>query len=223
VTVTAVVPAYNEARRIGTVLTALTSAPSVNAILVVDDGSTDDTAAVVEAHPACGTGRLTVLRQRPNGGKGAAMRAGADAAEGTDILLFLDADLVGLTVEQIESLIAPVKAGTVQMALGVFRGGRGATTLAQKLAPNISGQRAIRRDVFLAVPCVASTGYGVELAITSFVMGEGLPMTYVVLKDVTHPMKEEKLGLLRGFASRLTMYRQMLPYLIRRYRPKGRR
>lgn len=219
----AIVPAYNEGRRILPVLDVLTAAPSVDAVLAVDDGSKDDTFAVASAHPACAQGKLRILRQEPNQGKGAAMQRGADEAVEADVLLFLDADLIGLTVTHVEALLAPVlKEGKV-MALGVFRGGNFWTTLAQILAPNISGQRAIRREVFLSVPCLADARYGVELAITSHVLGEGLPMTDVVLNDVSHPTKERKLGLWRGAQARLRMYEQMMPYLLRRYGSKRKR
>jgi polyisoprenyl-phosphate glycosyltransferase len=221
-TVTAVVPAYNEGGRIARVLDTLAASPSICEIVVVDDGSLDDTFAVVSAHPAMNTGKIRLLQHTPNQGKGAAMQTGAEAAL-TDVIVFFDADLIGLTPDHVEALVKPVVAGSVVMALGVFRGGRGATTLAQILAPNISGQRAIRRDVFLSIPCISKSRYGVELAITGFVIGEGLPMCRVVLTDVTHPMKEEKLGFFRGMTARLHMYWQMLPYLLkrrRRRRPK---
>jgi glycosyltransferase involved in cell wall biosynthesis len=217
VKICAVIPAYNEAGRIARVLDTLAAAPSVAEIVVVDDGSSDETSAVAAGCAAAAAGRLRVLRHNPNQGKGAAMMTGADATD-ADVIVFVDADLIGLTPQHVEALVAPVASGKYAMALGVFRGGRGATTLAQILAPNISGQRAIRRDVFLSIPCVSKSGYGVELAITGFVIGEGLPMTRVVLTDVTHPMKEEKLGFVRGAASRIRMYWQMLPYLVRRHR-----
>jgi glycosyltransferase involved in cell wall biosynthesis len=222
VTVCAVIPAYNEADRIGRVLVTLAAAPSVDKILVVDDGSTDGTADAVRQHPAFGE-RLDVVIQK-NGGKGAAMRRGAELAEGADVLLFFDADLIGLTLEHVEALLAPVLSGAHPMALGVFRDGEFWTTLAQKLAPNISGQRAIRRDLFLSIPGVAEARYGVELAITGFVMEQGLPVARVPLVGVSHPPKEKKLGVVRGIASRLKMYGQMLPFLVRRYttRPKKR-
>ena len=214
--VCAVVPAYNEARRITPVLDALTSSPSVERVVVVDDGSTDDTAAVARAHPAAAAGKLSVLSQ-PNGGKGAAMRRGGEEAADADVLLFLDADLIGLTVAHVESLLAPVLSGEAPMALGVFRGGNFWTTLAQILAPNISGQRAIRRELFLSIPNLAEAQYGVELAITGFVLDQGLPFAQVILKDVSHPPKERKLGIYRGALSRARMYRQMFPFLWRRY------
>lgn len=213
--IAAVVPAYNEEARIGRVLDTLLASDAVQEIVVVDDGSLDGTAAAAEGHPAAAAGKLRLLRHSPNRGKGAAMRTGAEETD-AEVIVFFDADLIGLTPPHVAALVAPVASGKFAMALGVFRGGRGATTLAQILAPNISGQRAIRRDVFLAIPCLSKSRYGVELAITGFVLEEGLPMTRVVLTDVTHPMKEEKLGLFRGAAARMRMYRQMLPYLLRR-------
>lgn len=81
----ALIPAYNEAQRITPVIEgALRYLP----VLVVDDGSRDETAAVAEAAGA------TVLRQIPNQGKGAALRAGLrwGLAQGYEAVLTLDAD-----------------------------------------------------------------------------------------------------------------------------------
>ncbi len=213
--VCAVVPAFNEAGRVGAVLDALDGAARVSEIVVVDDGSSDNTHAVAQAHPAAKSGKLRAVRLPANRGKGAAMRAGAETTNAPS-LVFFDADLIGLTPTHVDTLVAPVVASRAAMALGVFRHGRGVTDLAQFLVPNISGQRAIRRDVFLAIPCLTKSGFGVELAITHHVQDEGLPIERVVLAGVTHPMKEEKLGLLRGARDRFRMYRQMLPYMVRR-------
>jgi hypothetical protein len=212
--VCAIVPAFNEGRRIARVLDTLHETASVHEIIVVDDGSNDDTQAIARAHPAAETGKLRALRLPVNRGKGAAMRAGAESAR-ADVLVFLDADLIGLTPTHVDALAAPVTSGKADMALGVFRHGRGATDLAQFLVPNISGQRAIRRDVFLSIPCLTQSGFGVELAITHHIQTAGLPHERVPLAGVTHPMKEEKLGFFRGLSARLRMYRQMLPYLLR--------
>jgi glycosyltransferase involved in cell wall biosynthesis len=83
--VTVLVPAHDEAPRIGAVVTAaLRHAP----VVVVDDGSSDDTAAI-----AARAGAI-VIRQRPNQGKGAALRAGFAAAldRGDEAVITLDGD-----------------------------------------------------------------------------------------------------------------------------------
>ena len=84
------IPAYNEARRLPATLAGwrdfLSSQTYAWEILVVDDGSTDATAAVAEAAGA------RVLRLNPNQGKGGAVRAGVLAAEG-EFLAYADADM----------------------------------------------------------------------------------------------------------------------------------
>ena len=81
----ALIPAYNEAQRITPVVKG---ARALLPVLVVDDGSKDDTAQVAEAAGA------SVLRQIPNQGKGAALRAGMRWAldNGYETVLTLDAD-----------------------------------------------------------------------------------------------------------------------------------
>lgn len=83
--VIALIPAYNEAARLAPVVRA---ASAHLPVLVVDDGSTDDTAAVAQAAGA------QLLRQQPNQGKGAALRAGFRHAleAGCQAVLTLDAD-----------------------------------------------------------------------------------------------------------------------------------
>ncbi len=217
--ITAVLPTYNEEQRVGEVLRAVLRAPSVDEVIVVNDGSTDGTAEVVESFECVHLINLPI-----NCGKGAAMTAGA-AATDADVLVFLDADLIGLKPEHVEALILPVKTGRVKMAVGSFRGGRKLTDWAQKITPNISGQRAILRDEFDRIPDLQHTRYGVELAITRYCRHYHVPTETVTIAGVTHPMKEEKLGFFRGTASRARMYSQIIRILLdprkpRRTRPR---
>jgi glycosyltransferase involved in cell wall biosynthesis len=198
--VAAVVPAYNEKERIPAVLDALKNASSVDEIVVVSDGSTDGTYELVAADPAVKTVKLDA-----NHGKGGAMRAGAESTD-ADIVLFLDADLIGLDGGKVDAIVRPVVEQEADMAVGIFRQGRGITDLAQLLAPYISGQRALRREVFLDIKGVAGVRSGVETAITKYFYGRKLRVRHVILAGCTHCMKEEKLGLVKGLASRMKMY-----------------
>lgn len=216
--VAAIVPAYNEESRIAAVLTVLASSDLVNEVIVVDDGSWDRTSEVARVIPG-----VRVVTLPRNKGKGGAMREGATQTDAA-VLLFFDADLIGLTTEHVQDLLSPVCAGQATMAMGIFKGGRFWTDMAQFFAPAITGQRAILREVFLQIPDLESVGYGIELAINDYVHYQGLGRRDVTLRGVTHPMKEEKLGWAKGAASRVRMYRQMLKFrLSRRHHPAKRK
>lgn len=212
--VAAILPAYNEAARISEVLKAVLRAASVDEVIVVNDGSSDGTAHVVD-----GFSDVYLIDLPVNTGKGGAMTAGAYSTD-ADILVFLDADLIGLKPEHVDSLVLPVLTGRVKMAVGSFRGGRRLTDWAQKITPNISGQRAIRRDVFEQIPDLENARYGVEMQITKFCHHYRVPIEVVVIPGVTHPMKEEKLGYVRGTLARMKMYTQIFRILLNPRAPK---
>jgi len=213
----AILPAYNEADRIRDVLKAVLHAPSIDEVIVVDDGSTDATAAVARSVRG-----VRVIRLPQNRGKGAAMAAGAESTD-ADILVFLDADLIGLAPEHVEALVAPVRLRRVKMAVGRFCGGRRLTDWSQRLVPCISGQRAIRRRVFERIPDLERTRYGVEMAITRFCHHFRVSTESVPFPGVTHPMKEEKLGFWRGLLSRARMYWEIAAIRLNPRAPRMRR
>ncbi len=214
--VAAIVPAYNEKDRISAVLDAVKSAQTIDEIVVVSDGSTDGTFELVSADRDVKTVRLET-----NQGKGGAMREGAMSTD-ADVILFLDADLVGMDGEKVDAIVRPVAEDRADMAIGIFKGGRGATDLAQFLTPYISGQRAMQREVFLDIPKLDGVRSGVETAITKYFRARRLRVERVTLHGCTHCMKEEKLGYLNGFVSRLKMYLDIGKILVdgREFKPK---
>jgi glycosyltransferase involved in cell wall biosynthesis len=110
------IPAYNEAATIGEVLERIARLGLETKVIVIDDGSTDDTAAIAEAAGA------TVIR-KANGGKGSAIRAGIEAAEG-DIAVIQDADMEYDPVE-VPELIEPIVRGAADVVFGSrLRGGK---------------------------------------------------------------------------------------------------
>lgn len=200
--VSAIVPAYNEEKTVSDVLRVLKNVKDINEIILVNDGSRDGTASAARE---CG---VEVIEHSENKGKGAAIKSGLLSARG-EVILFLDADLIGLKEKHIESLLAPVLRNEAEMTVGVFSGGRLSTDLAQKISPYLSGQRAVRKSVFDKMNYLESTGYGLEIALTLHAEKEHIKVKEVELENLTHVMKEEKLGFVRGVGHRAIMYWQI--------------
>lgn len=112
-----VVPAYNEEHRIPPTLERLhrflETLPLRYEIVVVDDGSKDDTCGVVER---CGLSNVRLVRQTPNKGKGAAVRLGMLEAKG-QIRVMCDAD-GSMPPEQLPKLLAPIIGCQASIAIG---------------------------------------------------------------------------------------------------------
>ncbi len=114
---TFIVPAYNEAATIGEVLTRVQALGLDTQVIVVDDGSTDQTAEI-----AAGFDGVQVVRQR-NRGKGAAIRAAIPLVEG-EIVVIQDADMEYDPVE-VPTLIEPIESGVADVVYGSrLAGGR---------------------------------------------------------------------------------------------------
>ena len=131
--VAVVIPAKNEAARIAATVAAARAIDGVDLVVVVDDGSTDQTAAL-----ATGAGATVTMHERTRG-KAAAMETGAELVRLLDQqdgvasprpLLFLDADLED-TARNAAALVPPVLAGEADMTIATLPpqsqpgGGRG--------------------------------------------------------------------------------------------------
>lgn len=167
--VSAVVPAHREADRVGETVAALAMLPEVAEVIVVDDGSPDDTGAVASAAGA------VVVRLPRRLGKAGAVAAGIQRARG-DVLLLVDADL-GPAATAAADLLAPVLEGRADVAVAVFPTGTGGggfgiakrmaragiqALTGRELAEPLSGQRAFRREVLASV---GDLGRGWELEV----------------------------------------------------------
>jgi glycosyltransferase involved in cell wall biosynthesis len=201
----AVIPAYNEEQTLGAVINVTKQVAEIDQVIVISDGSTDKTAQVARAYGA------TVIELEQNLGKGGAMKVGIDSAD-AEIFVFLDADLIGLRPDHVKALLKPVLEDRADMVIGVFDRGRVATDLAQVVAPYLSGQRAVKRSVLQGVSGMELARFGVEIALTRHLRKSDTRVIEVTLENLTHRMKEEKLGLLRGFMARMKMYWEILKY-----------
>ncbi len=201
--ITAVIPAYDEEKTIGNVLRPLSAIDIIDEIVVISDGSHDNTAKIARSYNA------RVIELEKNQGKTNAVLTGVKNTD-ADIILMLDADLIGLKDEHIMNLLQPVIDKKADMTIGIFKSGRGATDLAQKIAPFLSGQRVISISAFTKLEKYKVKDYGIEMALTLMAEKEKIKVQEIYLPDLTHVMKEEKRGVFLGLLSRIKMYWDIL-------------
>jgi len=218
--ITALVPAHNEATRIADTVRAIGRVEGIDAVMVIDDGSTDATADVARAAGA------EVLRLDSNVGKGAALDAGlARVSPETRIVVLLDGDL-GDSAGQAGVLLTPVLNGTADMSIAMFPrpANKAGFGLVMRLArfgirrlggpfeanAPLSGQRALsRKAVEVCTPF--AFGYGVEVALTVRALRAGL-----VIVEVPTTMTHAATGRdIKGFTHRGRQFLHVLGALAR--------
>ena len=187
----ALIPGYNESERIRAVIQATRA---VLPVLVVDDGSTDDTAAIAESEGA------TVLKQVPNQGKGAALKRGFRWAmeNGYDAVLMLDADgqhdpseiprfLHAHTAHNSDLIIGyrnfdemPFKrriANTVGRASISW-------AMGQKILDNQSGYRLVSRRLMQATLESDEAGFEFEVDMVVLCVKRGMRLDWVPIRTI---------------------------------------
>jgi glycosyltransferase involved in cell wall biosynthesis len=201
--ISAIIPARNEEVTVGPVVTAVKAAGFFDKVIVVSDGSTDRT--VEQARQA---GADKVIELSLGRGKGAALSVGVAATEST-LLCFLDADLMGLTAAHLKALVEPVLSGRWVMSVGMWDRGRWQNAVA-RLLPLVSGQRAMRREVFADLPKRAVAGYRAEIAMNRHCRRRGWRFGRVFLPGLKVRQKPDKLGLPAAIVSYFRMFGQVL-------------
>jgi polyisoprenyl-phosphate glycosyltransferase len=204
----AIVPAFNEAKRIRQVISVLQNSNLLSQIIIVDDGSTDGTGDILESH-ALSDKRIQVIRHSANQGKGESLRSGLLACEQAHTVLMLDADLSGLLPTHISALAEPVMTDQSDMTLGLFVRGKWHTDLAHRLTPWLTGQRCFRANLLSQLNWEAAQGYGLETAITLTARNLKWRIKHIYLEGVTHPPSEFHHGLRKGILNRGKMYGQI--------------
>ncbi len=193
--IVALIPAHDEGPRVGTVVR---EAARHLPVLVVDDGSSDDTAAVAEAAGA------TVIVQRPNRGKGAALRTGfaRAIADGAEAVVTLDADgqhdpaeiprFVGAFVAERDHPRPDLVVGQRDFRhmppvrrLSNEVGGRAFSwSVGRRIPDNQSGYRLVSRRLMEALEDSDEHGFAFEVEMITLCVREGWPIAWVPIRTI---------------------------------------
>lgn len=192
--ISVIIPAYNEEKTIEATLTALLEIQGISEIIVVDDGSRDNTKKAVEKFQGV---RLIALGK--NSGKGNALKEGINyAIEKNDIIVFLDADLKESSKEVVK-LIDPLLKDEADVTIARFpaakkKGGFGLVKrlsslgvllhTGRRLSTTLSGQRGFTKSVLEKIE-IGNYGFGIEYAMTIDILKAGYGVLEVDV-DMTH-------------------------------------
>lgn len=183
-----IICAYNEEKTVSKVVRDCCEFRPEDEVIVVDDGSTDDTARILG--DLSGELDFHFLRLEENRGKSWAMVRGVEDSS-NDIIIFFDADVTGIKGEHFERLINPIIDGTADMTLGQ----PSETFIDYRLNPfrSLTGERAmLKTDILPILDDIWDIRFGVETFMNLSFQSRGKRIMSVILDGLAHPNKYEK-------------------------------
>lgn len=208
ISISCIVPALNEARRIEAVLRVLTAVQGLDTVLVVDDGSTDGTSELVQRRFP----QVRLLKLGDNRGKAAAVLAGARQLR-SDYLLLVDADLRRPRRAEFERAIAALRAEPRVDMLVLRRVSKSLLTRSLRGDLLISGERIVRRADLLAMLAGRPVhGYQLEVALNQYMLDHDKQVRWLPISSVGI-LAVRKLGFRSGLRKEFGMFRDIFKYL----------
>jgi len=188
-TITAILPIFNEEKTVAKVLSVLLKSKSLNEIIVVDDASTDNSLNIIKSFQS---DKLKIIHLEKNLGKSGAVKIAVKSAT-ADILFFCDGDLHNFSVQHINKLLEPLKNGGYLMTVGIRDRGMIHNTFVKKFGPLITGERALPKKVFEEVaehPLMKD--YALEFVLNDYCVKNSIPIKRIILKGVKQTNKPYK-------------------------------
>ena len=205
--VSCVIAAYNEGERIGGVLSAVADHPLVDEVIVVDDGSHDDTREVVRQWK-----NVTLISHEKNRGKSSAVVTGIKRSS-HDHILMLDADLIGLSKEDITQLIEPVHNGEADISISLRKN---SLPIMRWIGLDyVSGERVFRKEVLVehldTIEQLRS--FAIESFFNRIIIQKAFRIKVVRWENTITPRKSAKVGFLKGAWGDIKMIGEIIQHV----------
>ena len=189
--ISVIIAAYNEQAWVEVTVTSILTSNFPCEIIVVDDGSTDDTPEILKKF----SDKVKVFTHTTNKGKGGAIATGLRAASG-DIIIMCDAHLLGLGKHHLLGLVMPLVFGNAQVVLGVDVPEKFSISLVRTVVPSpiLTGQRAyFKKDLLPFIDEFETLGYGIEIFLFTKFPREKTAV--VLLPGLLHLYKQDTSGI----------------------------
>lgn len=190
-TVDAIVPAYNEEESVAQVINVIKELDYIDNVIVVNDGSSDNTEAVATDAGA------KVITHQTNKGKGAAIKTGVNVSD-ADVVAFIDGDIKNLSSKKVDCFIRPILEGNADITKTKFARESGRVTeltakpLLKFFFPEVdyeqplSGQFAAKRSILKKMEF--EEDYGVDVGIVLDAEVRGIKIFEVDIGEIKHDM-----------------------------------
>lgn len=202
--ISVVIAAYNEAPRIAKVLKIIENHHLIDEVIVVNDGSCDNTSEI------CKKFKIKLIENDKNLGKTLSVKKGILASK-NDLIMLLDADLIGLDSKAIEHLAEPVLSGEVNWSLSVRKNSFAIMRLVK--IDWMSGERVVPKKLLLdnLIWSRPDIGYSLEALMNKSLLEGKQTFRSVYLPGVSNTNKSNKNndGFIKGWAKNFHMISQI--------------
>ncbi len=203
ITISCIIPAYNEEKNISRVLDVVTGYRGFNEIFVLDDGSTDATTRIAQSYQeACPA--LKVITLPHKNGKAGVIKKGVAVAQG-ELIVMLDSDLIGLTPANIDVLIQPVIRGEVDQAVLDRAGDRTPVWGWTNCAKYFGGERAFWKRDFIGIDVPDDAGYLLEITNNLHYIQQGKRIRTIFCSNLYTVHQFNKIDMINGTKNYIKM------------------
>ncbi len=201
--ISCIIPVYNEAERVEAVIEAVRGCKFIDEIIVINDGSTDDSESALKRAKS-----IKFISYKKNRGKTHALKIGLEHAK-NDWIMTIDSDLIGLKTQDINALIFPVKNNLAKVSMSLRKN----SLLTYKLfgLDFVSGERLFEKRLIKNLNTLNSlSGFGFEIFLNKIIVQEKLPIWSVKWGSIITPRKRVKSGFIKGTINDFKMMMEII-------------
>ncbi|MEJ2295512.1 MAG: glycosyltransferase [Candidatus Lokiarchaeota archaeon] len=205
--ISCIISAFNEGPRIENVIRIVSNHHLIDKVIVVDDGSSDDTEQKAREFQ-----NIEVIRHKKNKGKSCSMLDGCNSTH-NDLVLFLDGDLTNINKNNINRLVKPLLNDSVDMTIALVTHDTRYNKIINLVGNGAySGQRAMKKDIALKNLGKAK-GYAAEAILNQYVLNNKLRFILVDWNNVKATSRVKEMDLIQRHRSYIKTFKEIFNVL----------